>query len=408
MKSFFILYLLCIPLLGYASNITKNIIISPFLYHSEVEDRLSSGVIKLIKENLSYSCYFRILEANETSGSMDGMLLTGSVNELKNGKFMLVFSIVDMVYRKELVSESMVFLEKDLGKISHSISDVIYSKVIGECGYLDTRIAYVAEEKEEQKYVRRIAVMNHDGKNLKYLTDGNKFVSTPRFSPNGKKIIYIAYINDKSYLMLRDLKKNDVSVAAVFDGVSSAPRFSSSGKSLLISHSYDGKTSILSLDLDKKKKKEVIKNLYINTSPSFSPNQKSIVFSSDMNGSQQLYVMDLTKKINRPRRISAENGTYSMPVWSPIGNLIAFTKILSGKFYIGIMKPDGTEERILTAGYKVEAPAWSPDGKTIIFTKTQLDKNGSSSKLYSIDFTGKNEKAIATPTNASLADWSHF
>ena len=52
--------------------------------------------------------------------------------------------------------------------------------------------------------------------------------------------------------------------------------------------------------------------------------------------------------------------TYGTPVWSPRGDLIAFTKLHKGKFYIGVMRTDGTGERLLTENYYQEAPSWSP------------------------------------------------
>ncbi|MDR2609370.1 MAG: protein TolB, partial [Rickettsiales bacterium] len=93
------------------------------------------------------------------------------------------------------------------------------------------------------------------------------------------------------------------------------------------------------------------------------------------------------------------------PVWSPNGDLIAFTKIQLGKFYIGVMKPDGKGERLLSEGHKIESPAWLPNGRGIIFTKTE---SPSDSKLYSVDLVKRNHKIISTPTNAYLPDWSHL
>ena len=109
------------------------------------------------------------------------------------------------------------------------------------------------------------------------------------------------------------------------------------------------------------------------------------------------------------RRISFGGGLYATPVWSPRGDLIAFTKIWKGEFYIGVMKPDGSDERLLTKGYLVEAPTWAPNGRVLIYFKqTRTDKQGRgfSSKLYSIDLTGYNERELITPVDASDPAWS--
>ncbi|NIR60721.1 MAG: Tol-Pal system protein TolB, partial [Gammaproteobacteria bacterium] len=68
-----------------------------------------------------------------------------------------------------------------------------------------------------------------------------------------------------------------------------------------------------------------------------------------------------------PERISFGEGRYSTPVWSPRGDLIAFTKQLQGTFYIGVMRPDGAGERLLTGDFLVEGPTWSPNGRVIMF-----------------------------------------
>ena len=56
-------------------------------------------------------------------------------------------------------------------------------------------------------------------------------------------------------------------------------------------------------------------------------------------------------------------GRYGTPVWSPRGDLIAFTKQNKGRFHIGVMRVDGSEERLLTASFLDEGPTWAPNGR---------------------------------------------
>ena len=109
------------------------------------------------------------------------------------------------------------------------------------------------------------------------------------------------------------------------------------------------------------------------------------------------------------KRITFGKGLYGTPVWSPRGDLIAFTKVHKGRFYIGVMRPDGSGERLLTENYYQEAPSWSPNGRVLIFyreTKTDSKGEGFSAKLWSIDLTGYNERMINTETDASDPAWS--
>ena len=136
-------------------------------------------------------------------------------------------------------------------------------------------------------------------------------------------------------------------------------------------------------------------------------NGKYICFNSDRSGYQQIYVMKSDG--SKVRRISFGNGLYGTPVWSPRGDLIAFTKLHKGKFYIGVMRTDGSGERLLTENFYQEAPSWSPNGRVLIFyreTKTDEKGEGFSAKLWSIDLTGYNERLVETETDASDPSWS--
>jgi TolB protein len=107
------------------------------------------------------------------------------------------------------------------------------------------------------------------------------------------------------------------------------------------------------------------------------------------------------------RRISFGSGKYGTPVWSPRGDLIAFTKIDGGTFYIGVMRPDGSGERLLTQDFLVEGPTWAPNGRVLMyFRQGRSSGRAASSRLYSIDLTGGNQREIGTPGDASDPAWS--
>jgi TolB protein len=110
-----------------------------------------------------------------------------------------------------------------------------------------------------------------------------------------------------------------------------------------------------------------------------------------------------------PRRISFGQGRYATPVWSPRGDLIAFTRFAESEFFIGVVRPDGSGERLLTKGFLVEAPTWAPNGRVLMYFKQNPSDQrgqGTNSRLYSIDLTGYNEREIITPTEASDPAWS--
>jgi TolB protein len=109
------------------------------------------------------------------------------------------------------------------------------------------------------------------------------------------------------------------------------------------------------------------------------------------------------------KRITFGQGRYGTPVWSPRGDLIAFTRLYGDKFYIGVIRPDGTGERLLTEAYHVEGPTWAPNGRVLMFFKERPSGQAGKqrqAKLYSIDLTGFNERQVLTPTDASDPAWS--
>ena len=112
------------------------------------------------------------------------------------------------------------------------------------------------------------------------------------------------------------------------------------------------------------------------------------------------------------QRISFGSGRYATPVWSPRGDLIAFTRYGGGEseFNIGVMHPDGSGERILAKGWLVEGPTFAPNGRVLMFWRETRASGargeGFGSRLYSVDITGFNERAVPTPTDASDPAWS--
>jgi TolB protein len=95
-------------------------------------------------------------------------------------------------------------------------------------------------------------------------------------------------------------------------------------------------------------------------------------------------------------KITLGEGQYFNPVFSPNGDYIAFTKILKGNFYIGIMKKDGSGEKILAGGYMIESPCWCPNSKLIAFSSTNRSNNSS---IYMVDISGKFHKKISIQNN---------
>ncbi len=333
-------------------------------------------------------------------------LVTGKLL-IKDEKLKVEFRLWDLTAAQEMTALAFTTTPSNWRRVAHIISDKIYERLTGEEGYFDTRIIFVAESGPKNQRVKKLAIMDQDGANTKYLTLGNELVLTPRFNPTNQMVTYMSYFRNMPRVYLLDIETGTQEVVGNFPGMTFAPRFSPDGKKIIMSFAKDGNSDIYTMDLETRLVERITNHSSIDTSPSFSPDGKYIAFNSDRSGLQQLYVM--RSDGSGVKRITFGKGIYGTPVWSPRGDLIAFTKMHKGRFFIGVMRTDGSGERLLTENYYQEAPSWSPNGRVLVFyreTKSGPQGKGFSAKLWSIDITGYNERKINTETDASDPSWS--
>ena len=333
-------------------------------------------------------------------------LITGKVEMLENN-LRIEFRLWDILAGREMLALAFTTVPNNYRRVGHIITDKVYQRLTGEQGYFDTRIIYVAEEGPKTQRIKKLAIMDQDGANTKYLTLGNELVLTPRFNPTNQMVTYLSYFRNLPRVYLLDIETGVQEVVGTFPGMTFAPRFSPDGKKIIMSFAKDGNSDIYTMNLESREVEQITDHPSIDTSPSYSPNGKFITFNSDRSGYQQIYVM--RSDGSNVKRISFGTGIYGTPVWSPRGDLIAFTKLHKGKFYIGVMRIDGKGERLLTENYYQEAPSWSPNGRVLIFyreTKSGDQGEGFSATLWSIDLTGYNERKVETLTDASDPSWS--
>jgi TolB protein len=329
-------------------------------------------------------------------------LVVGKIGN-SDGKLRAEFRLWDVLSGKQLAGEQFFTRPKDARRVGHIIADVIYERITGEKGYFDTRVVFVDESGPKNKRVKRLAIMDQDGHNVRLLTTGKDLVLTPRFSPSTQEITYMSFDQDNPKVYLLNIETGQKEIVGTFPGMTFAPRFSPDGQRIIMSLEQAGAANIYAMDLRSRRTTQLTNSPAINTSPSYAPDGRRIVFQSDRDGRQQIYVMSANGA--GQRRISSGNGSYSTPVWSPRGDLIAFTKQAGGQFLIGVMKPDGSGERILTEGFHNEGPTWAPNGRVLMFFRESPGAGGGP-RLFSIDLTGYNERLVATPSFGSDPAWS--
>ncbi|GAA4122201.1 TolB protein [Aminobacter aganoensis] len=330
-------------------------------------------------------------------------LVTGRVSQEADGRLKAEFRLWDTFAGQQLAGEQFFANKTNSRRIAHIIADAIYERLTGEKGYFDTRVVFIDESGAKTARKKRLAIMDQDGANVRYLSDGRSMAMTPRFSPTRQEITYMSYESGQPQVYLLQIETGQRELVGNFPGMTFAPRFSPDGQKVIMSLLRDdGNSNVFSMDLRSRTTTRLTNSSAIDTSPSYSPDGSKVVFTSDRGGQPQIYVMGADG--SGQTRVSFGGGSYSTPVWSPRGDLIAFTKQSGGQFQIGVMKTDGSGERILSTGFQQEGPTWAPNGRVVMFFRDQ--PGGGGPKLYSVDLTGRNEQAIPTSGFASDPAWS--
>lgn len=394
------------------------IAITDFVADHSSENDLAIKITRIVQADLERSGLFHNIDKNafvQTAGAVlqnaphyqdwqaigAQALIAGKLSRLEDDRLRTEFYLFDINSKKRMIALALTANPNDWRRIGHKIADNIYSQLTGEDGYFDTQILYIAETGPQNNRQKKLAIMDQDGENNQFLSDGRVLILTPRFSPNSREITYMAYTDNQPRVYLFNLETGQQELLGDFPGMTFAPRFSPDGNKVVLSMAVEGNSEIYVMDIRTRRQTRLTNNPSIDTSPSFSPDSSKIVFNSDRGGTPQIYTMNADG--SNVRRISYGNGRYGTPVWSPRGDLIAFTKIAEGEFSIGVMRPDGSGEKILSTAYLVEGPTWSPNGRVITFFRQTPTGN---SRLVAIDVTGRYEREMATPTDASDPAWS--
>ncbi|MDZ5762680.1 Protein TolB [Candidatus Cyrtobacter comes] len=402
--------------------------LAPFDADSWKSKEIAFDMLEIISNNLSTSGAFDILDKASLLEELgiDSVpnftlwrktrvagVIAGSITELGDNRFSIKFKIWSP-YGEKVIDGMAYEIDRHMWRrVAHKISNRIYEKMTGVRGYFNTKILFVSEQRDDAGHmIKKLAIMDQDGENFQTITDGKNMVLFPRFNSAAEtgsgpqKVIYMSYRGNSQQpgIYVLDLLSKYQYLVKNLGGVSFSPRFTTDGEGALMSASDGKSTNIYYLNLLNGETTRLTHCIgCISTSPSCSPDNKcsKIAFTSDISGSRQIYIMN--NDGSGATKISSGDGAYSAPVWSPVDDYIAFVKVLKGNFYIGVMKSDGTGEKLITSSWLDESPSWAPNGKTIIFRRQRPD---GTSKLYAIDMNGYNERVIKTPFGASGPSWS--
>jgi TolB protein len=330
-------------------------------------------------------------------------LVQGYIQARDDGRITVVCYLYDLKTRREMTRAGFAVGAEDWRRAAHRCSDTFHKAITGLPGHFDSRITYVAETGDRMSPVKRLAIVNWDGTNHNFLTQGGGTVISPRLSPDGQRIVYVSFTGGMPHVRVTDLDgNNDRPLLAGPPAMSFAPAFSPDGRRIAFSMANEGNTDIYVVGAGGGFPQRLTTTPGIDTAPSFSPDGRSIAFESDRGGTQQIYVMNADG--SGQRRISFTGGSHASPAWSPKGDLIAFSRWNGATLSIGVVAPDGTGERMVTNGWQDERPSWAPDGEFLVFQRTQ---QGSGQVWpYTVSLNGSEPKRLAIPQAGSDPDWS--
>lgn len=371
------------------------------------DKKLANSLKKVVTNDLDSSGLFKC------QGNSAQYILAASINSTIN-PLVVTYKLSDAKQRVLLAYKLSV--KDNLWRYgAHKIADAIYSKLTGQLSYFTSKVIFVDEIGQDSDVVKRIAIMDQDGANIHYLTNGKQLVVTPKLSKNGELLAYTAYVNGVPLTYLQQLKTGRRIIVGLFNNGTIAPSFSQMDPTLIMAVLKDnGNSNLFTINIknyitalsntNKAPINPVLQRVTygesIDSVSSFSPNTPNLVFCSDRSGRQKLYIMDVEGQ--HLRLLTKDKGSYATPAWSPLGDYIAFTKKTAKGFSIGIIRPDGSDEHILTTSFHCEKPCWAPNGRVIMFFKEVAPGQH---KLYSIDIMGRNEHIINTPHGASDPEW---
>lgn len=249
--------------------------------------------------------------------------------------------------------------------MAHRMADEIMYQLTGERGIFQTRIAFVSDRGGNKE----IYTADGTGQGVEQLTRNGSINISPAWSPDGKSVVYTAYMRRNPDLYQTFPSTGRTILLSSAPGLNAAADWAPDGRRLALMMGNEGDADIFIINSDGTTPTRLVRSWSNEASPSWAPDGKEIAFVSDRSGTPQIYIVDVgTKKV---RRLTFEGSYNCTPAWSPKGDRIAFAGRAEGRFHIFTIRLDGTDLRKLTTAGNNESPSWAPNGRHLTFSSTQ-------------------------------------
>jgi TolB protein len=387
-----------------APSIRKfNIAIPDFkdLSQNSKNPEMATALPGVISNDLDNSGYFTPMDKEAFLGDNDAALAFDDIRFkdwsvigaelLLKGRYTIIgrnveveIRLFDVFWGRQLIGKRALGDINRYRQLMHRLGNEIIRTLTGQDGIFLTKLAFVSNASGHKE----VYTCDYDGHNVRQITADKSIALLPRWSPDGKKILYNSYKDGGPMLYMKDIRSDKIRQISARSGLNTGACWAPDGKKVALTLSPKGDPDIFTINLDGKIVKRLTNHWGIDVSPTFSPDGNKIAFVSDRSGSPQIYVLDLTN--GREERLTFEGNYNTSPAWSSL-NRIAFVSQDSGINDIYTMDPNGGRLRALTGNQgNNEDPCWSPDGRYIMYSSNRKGRY----QLYLMDGNGLNQKKI--------------
>jgi len=262
-------------------------------------------------------------------------------------------------------------------------ADVAVQKTSGLRGYFAGKLAFVGEKTGKTEIYTSDLFF---GDVLKWTNDG-KQVMTPRWAPDGSKIVFTSYRTTFPDIYVLELNNRRISLLASFKGTNSGGRYSPNGAQVAMVLSGEGNAEVYVGNAQGRQIRRLTKNDAVEASPSWSPDGSRLVFTSDViaTGRPQLQVMSAGGG-SMTRLVTGFNYC-AEPDWSAASpSKIAFTAAQGRGYQIAVYDMSTGKGAVVShAPSDAIEPVWLADGRHIICTY----RGANTRSLYLIDTESK-------------------
>ena len=379
-----------------------------------------------IRADLRHSPRFEVMTANDMSSgarqvdpvnwqawqrSQAEYALVGSLTPVGgNDHYNVSVKLVSTGAQHVLLGkEFMKVAPGEFSHLGHHIADLVYQSLTGRQGYFSTKLAYVAVENlyQREKTRYKLVVADYDGSHPFVVRSQRQPLSSPAWSPHGRKLAYVSYENGRMAIYTINIHSGERQLISNAPGINSAPAFDPRGGVLLaaLSPADSIRTNLYTIDLESNRKLAKLTAVGINTAPTYSPDGNKIAFTSNKGGSPQLYSMN--RDGSMVRRLTYEGRENYEAQFAAGGERIVFMhsgEHCTGTCIVG-MALDSHHITPLTDGPADKSPTVSPNGRMMVYSRSE----GQGRSLRMISLEGRREQAVpAITTEVRSPAWSPF